>query len=364
MLSKKIILITASIIFIITFSAFSPNEDTNRQIIDAGGKKITLIKHDNVSTYNELALKKINPIKEVRAFDWIDDDTILISKENKNYPKISTENGMIYPQNLYLYDLKTNEDKLILGSKINMGNAVLSPDKKHVFYKEGIENLTGFILDLKTKQKIQVTQKDSIYPTEGQWINNDNVIFSTLPEGKIYTASIKGKLSLLTNNNGIVSNTIKLKNDLYYSVGEKLYKQKLNSSDKELLREDVTWLIPSPNKSQLALVKHNSKTTRTLILTDLLGNELKPFAEGTQIMGTSWSNDGSKLAYTVASENNCDAGLFVVDAKSSKVVQLAVDIQYISDSVKWSPSGKRLLASHFMLHNNKPSFTTYIIDLK
>ncbi|MCB2360239.1 hypothetical protein [Clostridium estertheticum] len=363
MLSKKVILITSSIIFIITFSAFSLNTDTNRQVLDDGGKKITLLKHDNISTYNELALKKINLINDVRAFDWIDDDTILISKENKNYPKLSTPSGMIYPQNLYLHNLKTNENKLIIGSKLSMSNAILSQDKKHVFYKEGIENLTGFILDLKTKQKIQVTKKDSIYPTQGQWINNDNVIFSLLPEGKIYSASVKGKLSLLTNVKGISSTTIKIKNDLYYVVGEKLYKQELNSSNRKLLRKDLTWLIPSPNQSQFALVKHTSKKTRTLILSDLMGNELKTFAEGTQIMGTSWSSDGSKLAYTVASENNCDAGLFVADAKNNKVVQLAVDIQYISDSVKWSPSGKRLLASNIMLNNNN-SFTTYIIDLK
>ena len=117
---------------------------------------------------------------------------------------------MIYPQNLYLYNLKTNNSKLILLKK-SMGNATLSPDKKHVFYKEGIENLTGFILNLETKQKFQVTTKDSIYPTEGQWIDNDNVVFSTLPEGKIYSASTKGKLTILANANGIASNTVKIK---------------------------------------------------------------------------------------------------------------------------------------------------------
>lgn len=51
-----------------------------------------------------------------------------------------------------------------------MGNAVLSPDKKHIFYKEGIENLTAFIIDLETKLKIQVSSLDCIYPTEGEWV--------------------------------------------------------------------------------------------------------------------------------------------------------------------------------------------------
>ena len=364
MLSRKVVLITTAIILIVTFSSCAPNQNLNKQVINTGGKKITVIKHDIESSSNELALQKINRIKEVRAFDWINEDTILISKENKSYPKIFTEGGMIYPQNLYLYNLKTNKASLILGSKQNMGNAVLSPDRKHILYKEGIENLTGFILNVETKQKIQVTQKDSIYPRSGQWVDKDNIVFSTLPKGNIYTASTKGKLTELPNVNGIASNTIKINNYLYYIVGEKLYKQDINSNDRKLLREDVSWLIPTKDRSQFAIVKHNAKTKRSLILSDLNGNELKAFAEGTQIMGTNWSSDGSQLAYTVASENSCDAGLFVVNVKSSNIVQLAVDIQYISDSVKWSPSGKRLLTSNTVAKNNKHSLATYIIDLK
>jgi TolB protein len=99
-------------------------------------------------------------------------------------------------------------------------------------------------------------------------------------------------------------------------------------------------------------------------LYDFKGEELKKLAEGTQIMGTSWSSDGAKLAYTVASENKSEAGLFVFDCKTEKTVQLAVDIQYISDYVKWSPSGKKMLASNFVKENNTNLITTYIIELK
>jgi TolB protein len=364
MLNRKLILITACITLVTTFSGCTQKQVSNREVVKVGGKNITVINNDNTSAYNELALQKINNIKEVRAFEWIDEDTILISKENKEYPKIFTEAGMVYPQNLYLYDLKTNEAKLILGSENCMGSAVLSPDKKHIFYKEGIENLTGFILSLETKQKFQVTEKDSIFPTEGQWIDNNNVIFSALPEGKIYIADTKGKVTQVAKAKGLATNTMKIKNDLYYTVGEKLYKQEINSNERKLLREDVIWLIPSPDQSQFALVKHSAETKRTLTLVDLQGKEIKTLAEGIQIMGTSWSDDGSKLAYTVASKSNGEAGLFVVDTSSGKVVQLAVDIQYISDSVKWSPSGKRLLASNFITENNKPSVVSYIIDLK
>ena len=56
--------------------------------------------------------------------------------------------------------------------------------------------------------------------------------------------------------------------------------------------------------------------------------------------------------------------MFVADVKTKKVVQLAVDIQYISDSVKWSPSGKKLLASNLITEKNSHYFVSYIIDLK
>ena len=354
----------ACITLMVNFTACSEKQDSSRQVIEAGDKKITLIKDDNTSAYNEPVIEKISPIKEVRAFDWIDEDTIIISKENKEYPKIPTESGAIYPQNLYLYNLKTNKAELIIGSENSMGNVTLSPDKKNVFYKEGIENLTGFILNLKTKQKLKVTKLDSIYPTEGQWVDNNNVVFSTLPQGIIYISDTKGNLSEIADAKGIASNTIKIKNDLYYSVGEKLYKQEAKNGQRKLLRKDVSWLIPSPDYSQFALVKHNAETKRTLTLTDLQGNELKTLAECTQIMGTSWSSDGSKLAYTVASESSGETGMFVADVKTKKVVQLAVDIQYISDSVKWSPSGKKLLASNLITEKNSHYFVSYIIDLK
>lgn len=364
MFNKKSIPIIAVIALILSFTINATKPEPDRQIVQAGGKNITVMKSEKASASTELALQKIIPIKDARAYEWVDENTILISKANKNFPKILTESGMIYPQNLYLYNLKTNGSKLILGSKNNMGNAVLSPDKKHVFYKEGIENLTGFIINLQTKLKVQVSPIDSIFPTEGQWIDNNNLVFSTLPEGKIYTANTKGKLTQIATAKGIASNTIKIKNDIYYCVGEKLYKQAINNNARQLLRDDVIWLIPSPTQSQFALVKNNDKTKRTLTLSDLKGNELKTFAQGSQIMGTSWSGDGSKLAYTVASDNNNDGGLFVVDTTRNKVVQLALDIQYISDYVKWSPSGKRLLASNIKIENNENSFVSYIIDLK
>ncbi len=47
MLSRKVVLITTGIILMFTFSACAPKQDPNRQVINAGGKKITVIKRDN-----------------------------------------------------------------------------------------------------------------------------------------------------------------------------------------------------------------------------------------------------------------------------------------------------------------------------
>lgn len=363
-MNKKIIIMTVSILIITFLSSCSAKKQGEHEIINAGGKKITIINDDKAFISQDVTLKKISTLKDIRSFEWIDEDNILISKENKNCEKIITETGSIYPQNLYSYNLKTNEAKLLLQSENSMGNATLSPNKKNVFYKEGIESLTGFMYNFATKQKIQVTKQDSIYSTEGQWADNDNIVFSTLPTGDIFSVNCYGKSTKLGRANGIASNTMRIKNEVYYSVSEKLYKQGVNSEDRSLWGDKIDWAIPSPGQSELAVVKHSAGDKRILSLYDFKGEELKKLAEGTQIMGTSWSSDGAKLAYTVASENKSEAGLFVFDCKTEKTVQLAVDIQYISDYVKWSPSGKKMLASNFVKENNTNLITTYIIELK
>ncbi len=101
-----------------------------------------------------------------------------------------------------------------------------------------------------------------------------------------------------------------------------------------------------------------------LVLCDSEGNEQTELASGQQVFGTSWSPDGSKLAYSLTAENPADDqnGVFITELESGEQTQLLGDIE-IADQLRWSPSGKKLLASASVLKDNKYEFTTYVIRL-
>lgn len=355
------------VLFISTFTACGRSNTDGRQIINQGNKQITILGNQNEPVNNDIALKKIDTLKGIRALDWIDEETLLIMKDNEQYPKIQLEGKKAYPKNLYEYNINTKKLKLIAGSETDMGYAVLSPDKKYIFYKEGIEaNLTGFILNRLTGQKMRVSNIDSIMNTEGRWIDNNNVIFSEFPQGGIYIANINGEVKPVENiPKGMVSNSAKLGDKIFYTTaGGNLYVQDIKTKQNKVLKENVVWFIPSMGSENLAMVKRTEKTKMVLVITDMEGKEKRVLADGTQIFGTSWSKDQSRIAYSVASDNSGKAGLFVSDINSGKTAQITVDIELVGDEVRWSPSGRKLLATNIIMENNEPSPVTYLIELK
>jgi TolB protein len=366
-MKKNIAIGIMGILCISTFTACGRSNTDGRQIINQDSKQITILGKQNEPANNEIALKKIDSLKGIRALDWIDEDTLLIMKDNEQYPKIQLDSKKAYPKNLYEYNINTKELKLIAGSETDMGYAVLSPDKRYIFYKEGVEaNLTGFILNRLTGQKMRVTNIDSIMNTEGRWIDNSNVIFSEFPQGGIYIANINGEVKPVENiPKGMVSNSAKLGDKIFYTTaGGNLYVQDIATKQNNLLKENVVWFIPTMYPENLAMVKRIEKTKMVLVITDMGGKEKGVLAEGTQIFGTSWSKDQSKIAYSVASDNSGKAGLFVSDINSGKTAQITVDIELVGDEVRWSLSGNKLLATNVIMENNEPSPVTYLIELK
>jgi TolB protein len=350
-----------------TLTACQKSDANDRIVIDKGNKQITVIGNKAQEENHEIALEKIDSLKNIRAMDWIDENTLLVMKENSEYPEIQLDRRKAYPQNLYEYDINTQNFKLASGSKNFMSNAVLSPDRKYIFYKEGVENnLTGFILNRETGEKVQVTHTDSISSSEGKWIDNNTVVFSEFPQGGIYTADKKGNVKPVENGpKGMVSNTAVVKDKLYYTTMDgKLYVQNINGTGKKLLKENIVWLIPLADADTLILVKRTEKTKMALVIADLEGNEKKTLSEGTQIFGANWSPDQSKIAYSVAPDNSGKAGVFVSDINTGKTVQLTVDTDLAADELRWSPDGKKILESNLVNENSERYFITQILKLK
>lgn len=365
-MKKKIAVIMTGVLCIASFTACGRRSDDNRKVIEKDNKQITVLQNKKQASGSESAVQKINNLKDIRALDWIDENTLLIMKENINYPKIQLDSTKAYPKNLYEYDINTGKTKLIAGSNVDMSNGVLSPDRKYIFYKEGVEsNLTGYILNRQTGQKFKVTNTDSISNSEGRWMDNNTVIFSEFPKGGIYTADINGNVKPIKGEpKGMVSNAAKIGDKIYYTtIDGKMYEQNSNGTGNKFLKDNVVWLIPSPDSKSLAIVKRVEKTKMALIISDLDGKEKKTLAEGTQIFGANWSPDQYQIAYSIA-DTSGKTGLFIADVNSGKSTQLTVDADLAADQVMWSPSSKKLIATNVKIENNAPQFITYIIQTK
>jgi TolB protein len=367
MMNKNIAIGIIGVLCITTLTACGKSNTDDRKIINKENKQITILGSQEQVVNNEVALEKIDSLKDIRALDWIDENTLLVMKENADYPKIQLDSRKAYPKNLYKYDINTKKLELIAGSKTDMGYAVLSPDKKYIFYKEGVEsNLTGFILNRLTGEKFRVTHIDSISSTEGRWIDNNTIIFSEFPQGGIYVADTNGNVKPVENEpKGMISNAAKLGDKLFYTtINGKLYVQNIDGKENKFLKDNVIWLIPSPDSESLIMVKRIEKTKMALVVADLQGIEKKTLSEGTQIFGTNWSPDQSKIAYSTAADNSGKAGVFVSDINTGKTTQLTVDADLAADELRWSPDGKKILATNVTRENNEPHFVTNILQLK
>lgn len=363
-------LIAAAMIGVIGITAMigcTVQDKGNRTVIQKEDKQIVVIEDQQGSKEGEIALDKIVSFEDMRVLDWISEDTILIMKENTAMPQFQAEMGMAYPKNFYEFNIKTKEEKLIAESELNMSNGILSPDKRHIFYKEGIEeNLTGFILNRETGKKLQVTERDSISSYEGQWVNNSTVILSSFSEGRMMQADIDGNIIELGRPaERMIANTMRIGNDVYYTtMGEKMYVQDLDGSNRRLVMEGVVWIIPSPDRTKFAMVKHTAQTERTLYITDLEGKELFKLSKATQIYGVNWSPDQSKLAYITMEPEANSGGLFVADAENGNVVQLSVDIKDAADPLRWSPSGKQISVTSMVFGEKSYKFITNLLQLR
>ncbi len=329
------------------------------------GKEITVLENPNKFIYNELALKKIDRYENMRGMDFYSDNQLLVVRDNREM-SVPVEGEKNYARNLYLYNTQSKKAELLYGGPFFHHNAWYSPDKKYIYYTQGFEETgTGYVMDHKGENRVQVSDRGAVHIFAGRWLNDREVLYATF-SGDIYRADRNGTKTLLVKTGKTnLSNVTLIGNHLYYTnVDNELRVYDLKSKKTRTLKKNVIWLIPSPDEQQFAMVERIGETRMALVLADLQGKQKAKIAEGTQIYGTSWSPDQSKLAYTVTSETKGQQGMFVTDLKSLKSIQLSADLQIIADPIRWDRSGKKLMASTIGEKDLQAVFTTYVITLK
>lgn len=351
---------------VLSVTACRSGDTEARQVIEKAGTKITVMDNTSESVYTKLQLEGIDKVEGMRGLDWVSEDVIAVDKENRSLAPQMIEGMERYPHNLYLHNLSTGEDTALQEGDRNYGAAQLSPDKKYVLYRETDEMVgLGYIRNLESGASVQVDEAP-FRIEEGEWADDGHVIFPGM-DGIIYRTDVQGtKETVVKTGESYVHEVMQSGNIIYYVTGEdmKLTAYDTDSKQSKVLKSSVVWVIPSPDGSKLAIVKRTKPGEMVLVLCDSEGNEQAELASGQQVFGTSWSPDGSKLAYSVTAENPADDqnGVFITELDSGEQTQLLGDIE-IADQLRWSPSGKKLLASASVLKDNKYEFTTYVIRL-
>ena len=351
-------------------------------------KNITVIKDTKDILAPKVVASKINTYEGVIGQDWIDDNKIAITKENKELEPIKIDTAKLKAdfevKNLYFYDINSKKEKGIGDQSKFQDDAISSPSNKYIFYINKFEEkATGYIVDSQgnTKLKISDNNIDEYDLSEAQWVNDEELIAPCHSIKGFVIINIDGNIKKIKDVekgimgtedplNGLsITNPIKVGDKIYYETihsgaadDDKIKVYDMNKKEKkELIKDDVNEFSLSPDQKQLLIITSNlDKDADELIITDLEGKQREVLAEG-YIFGAKWSPDGTKVAYISTQE-----GLYVVDVKTKKSSLICAGEYYVP--IAWNPSGEKIMMHSTKSKNNGRPFdqidVTNIINLK
>lgn len=335
------------LMLLLSLNACSVKEES-RIITEEPGGSITVIDNGDKETQEPvISVEKIERLENVEISDWLDEETVIVSKDNEALDKMTlAEFPDTYPRSLYFYNIKTKEYKMIKEQKnVFLGGATLSADKKYLLYSEYVlGDPAYYVMNLDTKDTFCITGKDIAGAKSAVWFGNE-VAGAAYNNGS-YLASASGDISVLE---GLKDESLFIlrvtKDNVYYNTGEDASLIKMNRTTKEktnLNLKNVFNVILSYDGTKM-LVLQSDSTKSMLLLCDLDGSNQVKIAEGTDIGGISWSEDQRMIAYNVKSTgtNATVNGLYVYDMLIAKANQIVVDFQ--NASTNWSPLGDKLV---------------------
>ena len=350
-MNKRMITKTAiSLALLLTLTACGNKKEDNRTVIKEPGKTITIIENDSKDIVeSNISVERIDKYEGVEISDWFDEDNVIVSKENQELKKMDLEElSQYYPRNLYLYNLNTKEYKLVKKQEnLFLGGAIFSKDKKHLlYYKYSLGDPSHFVMNMDTSKEFMISGENIGGAYTANWDDNENVMGASFAGGA-YVANTSGKISVIEELRGESFFLVeKIQDKIFYVINNtpssELWVLNLSTKEKKNLNiKNVDGITPSPDRKQM-LVFQGSDSKRSMILCDAEGNNIKTIAEGTEVVGASWSPDQSKIAYSLKSASNGSTsnGIYVYDMVTGKSTQIAVNV--VNAGSSWSPSGKKI----------------------
>ena len=359
-------IITLSLIFTMT----ACDKEEKKVVIKEPGKTITILDDsDKEESSNEISVEKIDHYKNEIISDWLDEDTVVLSKENETLDKMSlAELSDNYPNSLYLLDITTKDYKLLKEQKdVSLFPGLLSMDKKYLLYSDfSLGDPVYYVMNMDTLESYGLMGDPIGGAITAEWADDDTVI-GTAYSGGAYLADGSGKITLIDELKGEALYIVKkIGHTIYYTREYDGILRKLDLTTKEKVEylERVMKVIPSPDGKQMLLLQFDPNHNKaSLLVYDLESGEKISVVEGFEtdaISGISWSPDQRLIAYNLKEigSNAAVRSLYVYDMLTGESSQIAVDVHNLSTS--WSPSGEKLACTE----KNGTAIDSSIIYLK
>ncbi len=365
--AKKIIL---AMTVLLALTACNKAVEEDREIIKEPGKTITIIDDkDNNAGDTVVSVVKIDRYEGMSITDWLDEDTVVVSKENTSLEKMSLpELADSHPRNLYLYSIASKELHL-LKEKANthMGEATLSKDKKSLLYYEfTLGDPAFYVMNMDTLESFGIKGANIAGAMSAKW-SDDETIVGAAYIGGAYSANITGQTKIIEGLEGkslvIVD---KIKDNVYFNTNSdgSLWRMDVTTKEAENLNlKNVHRIFPSPDENKM-LVVQGIGAKQSLVLCDTNGVSIKTIAEGLEISGVSWSKDQRMIAYNMKADvgGSTVNSLYIYDTLKGESTQVAVGLQYPITS--WSPSNDALAFTEWdgIRHNSSIVYLKYSLE--
>jgi TolB protein len=338
------ILLTITLIFTMT----ACDKDEQKVTIKEPGKTITIINEaDQEVSEPVISVEKIDRYEKVNITDWLNDQTVIVSKVNESLDKLSlTELSENYPMSLYLFDTTTQDYKLLKEQEeVFLGGATLSKDKKYLLYHEySLGDPVFYVMNMDTLEGYGIMGEPIGGGISAKWADNDTVIGAAY-SGGAYQADRAGSITLIDSLKEEALYLVeKINDNIYYNTqyDGTLMKLDLKTGQKVSLNlTQVYDILPSPDGKQMLILQADGSTNKMLVY-DLESGEQVVIAEGAVLNGVSWSPDQRRIAYNLKGDKNntIASSLYVYDMLTGESTQIAVDIE--APTTIWSPSGEKL----------------------
>lgn len=346
------------IIATLVFSMTACEKEKNKDTVQESDKSVNIVedvkqedaKQEDLKqdeSNSKIVVDKVDRFEKVSITDWLDENTVIASKENKSLAKMSlAELSDQYPTSLYLLDINTKEYQLVKEQKeVLLEGASLSQDNKFMLYHEYyLGDPVFYVMNQDTKESFGIMGDPIGGAISAKWADKDTVI-GVAYSGGVYIADTSGKINLVEElKEEAIYLVEKINHNIYYTTtdSDSLMKLDMNTKEKVSLNIEAVYdIIPSPDKKQMLILQANGSKV-SMIAYDLEGGKKTVITEGTELHSVSWSPNQEKIAYSMKEDDNDKAvrSLYIYDLKADKPTIIELNTEILD--THWSPLGEKL----------------------